>query len=99
VEDWGAKGTHAEIKADILRKKEESPKRLAKLMLAIEDVHACKDPDEVLPSRGNLGFRSGWESELLLILLKWFFILEDVYYWNHGGRDTLMNFIHEAAGE
>lgn len=99
VEDWSAKGTHAEIRADLLRKKTENPKRLVKLIQAIEDVHACKDPDEVLSSRGNLSFRSGWESDLLLKLLKWFFILEDVYYWNYGGRDTLMSFIHEAAGE
>ncbi len=35
---------------------------------------------------------------MLLKVLKWFFILEDVDYWNYNGRDELMDFIEKSVG-
>jgi hypothetical protein len=97
VDDWESKGTHNDIRADLLAKKREDPKRFKALMKAIRDVHACREPDSILAAQKNLTFKTGWSVELLLKVLKWFFILEDVDYWNYNGRDELMNFLEDAV--
>ncbi|MDG7007777.1 MAG: hypothetical protein JRN06_06000 [Nitrososphaerota archaeon] len=98
VSEWGSKGTHDEIKADLLAKKREDTARFQSLMKAVRDVHACREPESILAAQANLEFKSGWSVELLLKVLKWFFILEDVDYWNYNGRDELMDFIEKSVG-
>ena len=61
-------------------------------------MHACREPESILAVQTNLEFKSGWSVELLLKVLRWFFILEDVDYWNYNGRDELMGFIEKAVG-
>ena len=97
VDDWESKGTHDDIRTDLLAKRRENPKRFRPLMKAIRDVHACREPSSILAARKDLSFKTGWSVELLLKVLKWFFILEDVDYWNYNGRDELMSFLEDAA--
>lgn len=67
-------------------------------MKAIRDVYACRGPESSLAAQKNLEFKSGWNVELLLKVPKWFFILEDLDYWNHNRRDELTAFIEKTVG-
>lgn len=99
VENWTGKGKHDEIRDDLLEKSQENPEDFLRLMKAIERVHACHDVEEVTDSCKNLKFKTGMGIELILKLLKWMFILEDVYYWRYDGRNKLMKFINESFSQ
>ena len=95
VEGFEFRGTHEEIVNDLRAKKAESPSDFYSLMKAIREVYGGKDVDDVL-SAYKFHFSSGFSVELLLKLLKWFFILEDIYYWNYKGRGKLMEYIENS---
>lgn len=88
-------GSHAEIVADLKNKKQENPIKFKDLLKAIGTIHSCSenDVDLVLRRYPNLGtsFKSGAHVEVLLKILKWMFIMEDIYYWDYQGRDMLYN--------
>jgi len=65
-------------------------------MKLIARVYNCEEPDEVL-SGSNLKFNSGATIELLLKLLKWLFIEQDMTYWSYDGREMLKRGIDELA--
>ena len=98
VENWNAKGTHEEIMVDLEGKARENPKDFRLLMDAIKQTHSCNDVDQIL-SNYRLSFQKGWSVELLLKVLKWYFILEDIYYWNYQGRDKLMGAIEHRLNQ
>lgn len=63
------------------------------LLPAIRRVHACgsiSDAIRQLPDE----FRTS-RAALLLSILKWLFIEQDITYWNYSGRDRLMLFLEE----
>jgi hypothetical protein len=94
VDNWGARGTHEEIMIDLEEKAKENPRDFELLMEAIRQVHDCNDVDQILKNC-TVSFQKGWNTELLLKVLKWYFILEDTYYWNFQGRDKLMGAIEK----
>lgn len=79
-------------------KRRENPRDFELLIRAVKGVHAGKDVDKIL-SEYQLRFKKGWSVEFLLKLLKWFFALEDIYYWNYKGRDKLMGAIEERLSQ
>ncbi|MFA4946343.1 MAG: DNA adenine methylase [Candidatus Micrarchaeia archaeon] len=88
--------SHKDIIKDLKNKKKEAPKKFAQLMKLIARVYNCEEPDEVL-SGSNLKFNSGATIELLLKLLKWLFIEQDMTYWSYDGREMLKRGIDELA--
>ncbi len=88
---------HQDIFDDLQAKRKESPNSpnsLNKLLDAIDAVWLCKDPDEVLKN-AKLRFTTGWPTEMLLKVLKWLFIEQDVTYWNYDGRGMLRMAIND----
>jgi hypothetical protein len=98
VENWHLRGTHEEILTDLKRKRRNNPRDFPKLMQVIRAIHTGDDVDQTLLVYKEARF-PGIETELLLKLLKWMFILEDIYYWNYKGRDKLMEFLESSLGQ
>ncbi len=84
---------HEDILADLCAKKAENPREYLKLLHLIEEVYKCKN---VGFSTGNLlQFRAGYSGDLILAVLKWLFIEQDIRYWNYSGRDMLWKAIQD----
>jgi hypothetical protein len=93
------KGRHEDIASDIRNKKRENPKKFSQLQQAISVICNCSenDVDQVLAKYPNLqtSFQTGAKVEVLLKVLKWMFIMEDIVYWNYEGRLKLYNYLKE----
>ncbi len=90
------KPSYEDILNDLRIKKEENPIDFYKLIKLIESVWNCTDPNIVLKNV-KLNFRKGLSLELLLKILKWLFIEQDIAYWNYDGRNMLMSHINDLA--
>lgn len=95
-------GSHNEIASDLRNKKQENPTRFKDLLHAIDTIHSCSESSVnlVLRRYPNLktSFKTGAQVEVLLKVLKWMFIMEDVYYWDYQGRDMLYSGLKAILG-
>lgn len=87
--------SHEDIFKDLKIKKKENPKDLPKLIEAIDRVWNCEEPDSVLKDLKDVKFKEGLPVEMLLKILKWLFIEQDITYWNYDGRGMLRMAIDE----
>ncbi len=76
-----------DITADIEAKKNESPAQYQQLFALLQKVHSCQDIQE--EEYANLNFTSGFPVDMVLKTIKWFFIEQDIRYWNYSGRNKL----------
>jgi len=94
------KGSHDEIASDIKNKKRENPQIFDEVLQAITEIHNCVESDvnRVLQSHPKLltSFQTGAKVEILLKVIKWMFIMEDIVYWNYEGRAKLYNYLKEV---
>lgn len=78
---------HHNIISDLEAKKQESKEKYKVLYSLILKINACESiENKLMPD-----FRCGYSSELILKVLKWLFIEQDVTYWNNSGRKMLMS--------
>lgn len=82
------KPSHKDIFNDLKLKNEEKKEEISKLHAAITKVWNCEEPDDVIKEI-KLNFEKGYSTELLLKILKWLFIEQDITYWNYDGRGML----------
>lgn len=78
---------HDHIIADLEDKRDESREKYAILYTLIEDVYNCKEIGDNI----NLKFDTGYDVDMILKVIKWFFIEQDIRYWNYSGRAMLMS--------
>lgn len=78
--------SHDDIFNDLRKKKNSSKDGYKILHNAINDVYNCKDPNSVLSNIDNLSFNVGYDVDMILKVVKWFFIEQDIRYWNYSGR-------------
>lgn len=78
--------SHDNIFCDLQIKKSESSEKYAELYKLIEDVYNCKEIQET-----SLSFNTGYSVDLILKIVKWFFIEQDIRYWNYSGREMFMS--------
>jgi hypothetical protein len=88
--------SHKDIFKDLEIKKKENSEDFPLLISAIDKVWNCEEPDVVLKET-KLNFRQGFSPELLLKILKWLFIEQDITYWNYDGRGMLKMAIDSRA--
>ena len=86
--------SHQDVFKDLQLKQNENPKEIPALVKAIDEVWNCQEPDDVL-KRIKPKFSKGFEVGLLLKILKWLFIEQDITYWNYDGRGMLKMAIDE----
>ncbi len=89
--------SHKDIFRDINLKKSENQENIKKLVNAIDRVWNCEEPDTVLKEL-DFKYKSGFSTEMLLKILKWLFIEQDITYWNYDGRIMLRIAINEHLG-
>ena len=88
------KPSHKSIFEDLKDKKQEDPIKFKELLVLIDRVWKCEDPENIL-EQNELEFRTGWPVELFLKVLKWLFVEQDITYWNYDGRSMLKRAIFE----
>ena len=94
------RGTHKEIILDFHNKKQENPQEFSVLSQALTTIYDCSenDVDQLLKIYSSLetSFQTGARVEILLKVVKWMFIMEDIVYWNYRGRAMLYNALKEV---
>jgi len=88
---------HEDILKDLRKKKQLNIKAYNKLSQAVYDVFNCEDPDGVFPKYASYltPLSEGLSPELILKVVKWLFIEQDIRYWNWSGRNMFMEGINK----
>ena len=87
---------HDDIFNDLALKKNKDNHKFNELYDEMERVFLCEEPDEVITT---VDFNEGYSVDLILKVIKWFFIEQDVRYWNWSGRNMFMNGIKEIKNQ
>lgn len=80
---------HEDIIEDLRQKSNLDPAKFDTLKKMLDKVFYCHDPDDLLSENSILSFNSGFGEDLILKVCKWFFIEQDIRYWNYSGRGML----------
>jgi hypothetical protein len=56
------------------------------------------EPDEAMSKTGVNFHWAGYPVDMVLKLIKWFFIEQDINYWNVSGRNKFMGAVNEIFG-
>ena len=86
---------HDDIFDDLRLKRQEDPTASRKLHKALERVYNCEDPEDILPECGDIRFNVGHPIDLILKVIKWFLIEQDIRDWNYSGRQMFKSGIDE----
>ena len=81
---------HDEILQDLYTKKVTNINLYSHLINYIEQIYNCDIEVENI-NFNSLNFNIGFDTDLLLHCIKWFFIEQDIRYWNYSGRAMLYN--------
>ncbi|HBE44994.1 MAG TPA: hypothetical protein DDW17_05965, partial [Deltaproteobacteria bacterium] len=96
-------GSHIEIARDLRKKEQENQERFEELLNAISNIYNCSENDvnKILMTYPHLNesFKTGAKVEIILKVVKWLFIMEDIVYWDNEGRAFLFNFLKYVAKE
>lgn len=79
---------HSDLIDDLEEKNVKEPSKYKELYILIRLIHECHELDKT--DYHSLIFSQGYSTELILKLVKWFFIEQDIRYWNYSGRGMLM---------
>ncbi|MFX1499788.1 MAG: DNA adenine methylase [Promethearchaeota archaeon] len=100
MENWAKSNmdkmpSHNDIIQDLKLKKDENILFFNILIDGINKVFICEDDDRILNSIEikKVVFLTGEKVEVLLKVLKWMFIEQDIRYWNYSGRTKLKSLI------
>ena len=80
---------HDDIKEDLIIKKQEDIKEFERLKETIDKIYNCKNVSQ--KQYQSFKFKKGIPTEILLKVLKWLFLEQDVTYWNGLGRKYIYN--------
>ena len=86
---------HDDIFDDLRLKRQENPAMCRRLHQGIERVYNCEDPEDILPEYTDIKFDVGHPVDLILKVIKWFLIEQDIRDWNYSGRQMFKNGIDE----
>ena len=77
--------SHSTIYFDLKIKKQENAKEYKKAKALIEKLYNCIDIED--SEMNSIKFKTGHSIEVILKIVKWLFVEQDVTYWNWSGRD------------
>lgn len=80
---------HSVIFEDLKQKLSEAPDTYARLFDLIERIYDCQEVTS--KDFEDLTFKTGFPIDMILAVIKWFFIEQDVTYWNYSGRAMFMS--------
>lgn len=93
-------GRHDQI-ALLLRKiNKQDEEEFNKLWQMITNLYCCvnNDVDSML-IENPMSYKGGPKTDILLKVIKWLFIMEDIIYWHYEGRAFLYNFFAYVINE
>lgn len=76
--------SHQHIYNDLILKKSENLADFTRLKELINRIYLCQTVTEV--EMLNFNFTFGFPTDLILKVIKWLFIEQDITYWNWSGR-------------
>ncbi|MDQ1612163.1 MAG: hypothetical protein QOG00_2094 [Pyrinomonadaceae bacterium] len=83
--------TLKDIVNDLEKKKAANPNLYDRLFDLIRLIFVCKEIEPI--AYNNMEFGVGYPVEMVLKIIKWFFIEQDITYWNWSGRNMLMSHV------
>lgn len=86
--------SHYAILEDLKNKKQESNEKYRILLNVIKKIYNIKPITEEIPS-----FSTGYDVNMLLSIINWLFIEQDITYWNYSGRNMLMSGVLKISEE
>ena len=86
---------HDDIIKDLENKYSEDELKYKQLYELMKKVYLCEDMDEY--SYESVYFSDGYSVDMILKVLKWLFIEQDIRYWNYSGRDMLWQSIQSIS--
>lgn len=96
-------GSHIEIARDLRKKEQENQQKFEELLDAITEIYNCSENDVnrilTMYHHLNKSFKTGAKVEVILKVVKWLFIMEDIVYWDNEGRAFLFNFFRYVIKE
>ena len=90
---------HDDIFDDLRLKRQENIAMCSRLHHAIDRVYNCEDPERILPEYTDIKFKEGYLLDLILKVIKWFLVEQDIRDWNYSGRQMFKNGIDEILLE
>ena len=75
---------HDDLIADLQMKKTVNPKLYRRLYHLIQKVYECHDVTDA--EMAEIDFGKGFATDHIVKVFKWFFIEQDIRYWNYSGR-------------
>ncbi len=78
---------HEDIINDLKIKKSENPEMYRELYAILKQVHSCHEISD--ESYASIQFHQGFPVDMIIKIIKWLFIEQDIRYWNYSGRDML----------
>lgn len=79
---------HDDLIADLQKKKEADPAMYKKLYNLIKRVYECHEVCD--KEIDDVSFSVGFATDHVVKVFKWFFIEQDIRYWNYSGRAKTM---------
>jgi len=102
IDYWNNFGTkmmpsYTDLIDDLKKKEKENPDFFRFLLNGIQKLFICEDDDRILNwlNKNKIVFKNGENLIVLLKVIKWMFIEQDIRYWNFSGRKKLMLFIND----
>ena len=83
--------SHDDLLDDLNAKKGENPDAYKHLYTLIERVYECEEV--TVQEAENVPVMDGFSVAMILGIVKWFFIEQDIRYWNYSGRGMLFSSI------
>ncbi len=80
---------HKDLFADLRAKAASNRHLFLQLRLLVQDVYNCNSIHPIINQASAIAFGVGWSCEVILKLVRWFFIEQDLTYWNRTGRAML----------
>lgn len=84
--------SHDCILKDLQAKKSEDIRKYRTLLSIIHQIYEVQCVTNNIPS-----FITGYDVKMLLTIIKWLFIEQDITYWNYSGRKMLMDSINDIG--
>ena len=87
--------THDSILEDLANKKKEDPVKYKRVADLIKEIYHCRPVSDT--EMTAITFQSGHSVEVVLRVIKWLFIEQDVTFWNWSGREMFYSKLCEVG--
>lgn len=94
------KATHDQIALILRHLKEKEDEEFYKLWHALTEIYDCTECDvSIILKKDTISISERPQLDILLKVIKWLFIMEDILYWHFEGRAFLYNSFSYSVSE